>query len=124
MLVGDDYQYQFVLVLLNIDPIEEQLLKHVVLAKAYNAEHHLFKAFFNGNLSNVDGCALCLYFRIWNPGGILLLLATYYPLSLLAPCKAMHQMHNHQFIIVNDDRLLGWKIQGFHGKHGPHHVSR
>ena len=69
-LSGDDYQCQFVLVLLNIDPIEEQLLKHVVPAKAYNAQHHLFIAFFRGNLSNVDGCALCLYFRIWNPGGI------------------------------------------------------
>ena len=76
--------------------------------------------------SNVDGYALCLYFLIWNPCGILLLLATYYPLSLLvlAPYKAMHQMHNHQFIRVNDDRLLEWKIQGFHDKHGPHNGSR
>jgi hypothetical protein len=33
-LSGDDCQCQFVLALLNIDPIEEQLLKHVVLVKA------------------------------------------------------------------------------------------
>jgi len=38
---------------LNKDPVEEQLLKHVVLAKAYNTQHHLFKAFFHGNLDKL-----------------------------------------------------------------------
>ena len=38
---------------MNKDPVEEQLLKHVVLAKAYNTQHHLFKAFFHGNLDKL-----------------------------------------------------------------------
>jgi hypothetical protein len=41
------------LALLNIDPIKEQLLKHVVPAKAYNTQHHLFKAFFHWNLDKL-----------------------------------------------------------------------
>jgi len=49
-LAGDDCQCQFVLALLNKDPVKEELLKHVVLAKAYNTQHYLFKAFFHGNL--------------------------------------------------------------------------
>jgi hypothetical protein len=52
-LSGDDCQCQFVLAFLNEDPVEEQLLKHVVLAKAYNTQHHLFKAFFHGNLDKL-----------------------------------------------------------------------
>jgi len=48
-LSGDDCQCQFVLALLSKDPVKEQLLKHVVLAKAYNTQHHLFKSFFHGN---------------------------------------------------------------------------
>jgi hypothetical protein len=68
--------------------------------------------------------AHCVYIFKFGILAVFFLLATYYPLSLLTPCKAMHQMHNHQFIRVNDDRLLEWKIQGFHEKHGPHNGSR
>ena len=36
--------------LLNKDPDSVHQLKHVLLVKAYNTHHHLFKAFFQGNL--------------------------------------------------------------------------
>jgi hypothetical protein len=38
---------------LNENPVKEELLKHVVLAKAYNTQHHLFKSLFHGNLDKL-----------------------------------------------------------------------
>ena len=42
-----------VLALLKEDPVKEQLLIHVVIAKAYNTQHHLFKVFFHGNFDKL-----------------------------------------------------------------------
>lgn len=45
----------YVLALLKEDPVKEQLLIHVVIAKAYNTQHHLFKVFFHGISDWMEG---------------------------------------------------------------------